>query len=125
MSYEYTGKIFDVTDGDTLRIDVDLGFGMVFHRMRVRLNRINAPEKSTPEGAKASSILRGKVTGVTCEVTTIKDRTEKYGRYLGEIIVPGIGNLSDWMVSQGLAVYWDGHGMRPCPVVQAAERGTA
>lgn len=121
MKYTYSATITDVTDGDTIRADIDLGFNTTIKRLRIRLNRINAPEHSTPDGAAAALYLRTIALGAPCVVTTLKDRTEKYGRYLGEITIDGFGNLSDLLVSKGHAVYWDGHGARP----DAAKKGGA
>jgi len=115
MSYEYAGTIAEVLDGDTLRIDVDLGFGIVMHKMKVRLNRINSAEKNTPAGIRAKLALSEAALGRRCVIRTLKDKTEKYGRYLGEVVPEGGENLSDYMVSKGLAVLWDGQGARPAP----------
>jgi micrococcal nuclease len=115
MSYEYAGTIVEVLDGDTLKIDVDLGFGIIMHKMKVRLNRINSAEKNTPDGIKAKLALSEVALGRRCVIRTLKDRTEKYGRYLGEVVPEGGENLSDYMVSRGLAVLWDGQGERPAP----------
>lgn len=119
MSYEYTGTIVEVLDGDTLKIDVDLGFGIVMRRMKVRLNRINSAEKNTPGGIRAKLALSEAALGRRCVISTLKDKTEKYGRYLGEVVPEGGENLSDYMVSKGLAVLWDGQGARPAPTFKS------
>lgn len=121
MKYTYSATITDITDADTIRADIDLGFNTTIKRLRIRLNRINAPERSTTAGAAAALYLRTIALGAPCVVTTIKDRTEKYGRYLGEVSIDCLGNLSDLLVSKGHAVHWDGHGARPDP----AQKGGA
>ena len=42
--YEYNCKIVRVVDGDTVDVDIDLGFGVWLHKERIRLHGIDAPE---------------------------------------------------------------------------------
>ena len=48
--YTYRAKITKVHDGDTLTVDIDLGFGVMLTSQQVRLKGINAPELVTPAG---------------------------------------------------------------------------
>ena len=45
--YEYKCKILRVVDGDTVDIDIDLGFGIWVHKERVRMMGIDTPESRT------------------------------------------------------------------------------
>ena len=45
--YEYRCKILKVIDGDTVDVDIDLGFGVWMHKERVRLHGIDTPESRT------------------------------------------------------------------------------
>ena len=45
--YEYNVKITKVVDGDTVDVDIDLGFGMTYKKQRVRLMGIDTPESRT------------------------------------------------------------------------------
>ena len=45
--YEYRCKIVKVIDGDTVDVDIDLGFGVWLHKERVRLYGIDTPESRT------------------------------------------------------------------------------
>ena len=45
--YEYRCKIVRVVDGDTVDVDIDLGFGVWLHKERVRLHGIDTPESRT------------------------------------------------------------------------------
>ena len=45
--YEYRCKILRVVDGDTVDVDIDLGFGVWMHKERVRINGIDTPESRT------------------------------------------------------------------------------
>jgi micrococcal nuclease len=94
--YQYKAIIQKVVDGDTLVIAIDLGLSVWIHDEKIRLYGINTPEvygvkKGTPEweeGNKASefvkSILKEKDEIL---IQTIKDKQEKYGRYLGLVYI--------------------------------------
>jgi micrococcal nuclease len=94
--YQYKAIIQKVVDGDTLKIAIDLGLSVWIHDEKIRLYGINTPEvygvkKGTPEweeGNKASefvkSILKEKDEIL---IQTIKDKQEKYGRYLGLVYI--------------------------------------
>ena len=45
--YEYKCKILRVVDGDTVDVDIDLGFGVWMHKERVRMMGIDTPESRT------------------------------------------------------------------------------
>lgn len=104
--YRYRATIEAVYDGDTVTARIDLGFNVSVTE-KLRLRRINAPEvrgSERPEGLVARDRLRERIYRKDVIVSTIKDRKGKYGRYLAEIEHNG-ENVSDWLVSEGLAVY--------------------
>jgi micrococcal nuclease len=86
--YEYVCVIVSEHDGDTLRADVDLGFGVWLHEQDFRLNRINAPEVTgiqKPLGQASLAVLAGMLpAGAQVTVRTTKDKLDKYGRMLGD-----------------------------------------
>ena len=45
--YEYKAKIRRIVDGDTVDVDIDLGFNMILSKQRIRLYGIDAPESRT------------------------------------------------------------------------------
>lgn len=113
--FRYNAKILRVVDGDTIDVSIDLGFH-VYHQQRLRLNGIDAPElNSTVEeerirARESRDFLRSAVEkyGPDIEVTTIKDRREKFGRYLADFKFYGdIHREIDWvcgyMIDKGLA----------------------
>lgn len=114
--YEYRAVVIDVHDGDTLRARVDLGFG-IHADMTFRLARINTPEvigATRDAGLRSRDRLRELVLGAPVVlVQTLKDRREKYGRYLAEVFIDppptpgaqGWTNVNDRLVREGLAVY--------------------
>lgn len=116
--FEYRANLLDddqIHDGDTLRLNVDLGFRSWLNGIPFRLNRINAPEllASNPAGKVSRDALRLWVPeGQELTIITQKDKTEKYGRYLADLYVGDVC-LNDKLVDEGLAKYWDGKGERP------------
>jgi micrococcal nuclease len=118
--YQYKATVIDVHDGDTVRLDVDLGFRVHFN-LQSRLYGINAPELNTVEGRRARSHLlfllgAGDATPTnTIYLRTIKDGQEKYGRYLAELFrrdLPGMPSVNQLMVSDGFAVAYNPSGGR-------------
>jgi len=110
--YEYKAEIIGVYDGDTVTAKVDLGFDVLFEN-NFRLNGINAPEmKGTDKtaGTISRDALRQLVLGKKVIIKTIKDRQEKYGRYLAVIYVlqkDSLINVNEWMVNNGFAEFKD------------------
>jgi len=101
--YEYHATIIRHIDGDTTHVDVDLGCDTHTH-LTVRWYGIDAPELNTPEGVEARAWVNEKLpVGTTCTLHTIKDRREKYGRYLGIFVDPAGASLNDLMVRTGFA----------------------
>ena len=45
--YEYNVKVVKIVDGDTVDVDIDLGFGMTYKKQRVRMKGIDTPESRT------------------------------------------------------------------------------
>lgn len=102
--YEYRARIVSVYDGDTVRCDIDLGFGMWMNNQPLRLFGIDAPEvrgKERLAGIKVRDWLRRKLPeGRMVLVQTRKDTKGKYGRYLATIYADG-DNLNELMLKQG------------------------
>lgn len=103
--YVRNAKVIKIHDGDTITVLIDMGFRMSVE-LPLRLNRINAPELSTPEGVIARDYLIS-VLPSDIVIQTYKDPHEKYGRWLSEIWV-GIKSINDLMVSSGHAVSYFG-----------------
>lgn len=108
-AFTYDAWLKELVDGDTLHCGVDLGCDVAIN-LTIRLYGINAPEMKTPEGKAAKAFAlqwfttncpSGKFT-----LQTVKDKREKYGRYLGTIIAPGGQILNDAMIATGNAVVY-------------------
>jgi micrococcal nuclease len=94
--YQYSAIIQKVVDGDTVSIDIDLGLSVWLHDEKIRLYGVNTPEvygvkKGSLEWEKgnlASEFVKANLKEKDVVIIeTIKDKKEKYGRYLGVIYV--------------------------------------
>ena len=92
--HEYNCTIRRVVDGDTVDVDIDLGFDMWIHNERVRLFGIDTPESRTRdlEEKKAGLFAKDVVLHYLPEgskqvLRTHKDKVGKYGRVLGEFVI--------------------------------------
>lgn len=115
--YEYTATLVSVHDGDTFCLDVDLGFDIHHVALDVRLAGFDCPELARPDGlgekARDFVVAWFGANGPTVTVHTMKDRTEKYGRYLAIVIGAGGSDLAHDLVQADLAKPYDGHGPKP------------
>jgi endonuclease YncB( thermonuclease family) len=114
--YEYLASLVSVHDGDTYRFDVDLGFDIHHANLDVRLAGFDCPELGRPDGLgeKAREFVIAWFAGHSrpYRLMTIRDHTEKYGRWLG-VIHAGGADLAADLVQGGLAKPYSGRGPRP------------
>jgi len=110
--YIYKAFVTGVYDGDTITVNIDAGFNIWLYKEKIRLNRINAPAvtgSTKSKGIASRDFLRNLVLNKEVLIETIKDRKEKYGRYLGEIYLKSSEtetiNINDLLVEKGFAVY--------------------
>jgi len=104
--YTYTAYVIDVYDGDSIAVDIDLGFGMIMINKKIRLYDINAPEirgDQRERGLLSKEWLSSKIEGETIILKTYKDKTGKYGGYLADVYLNG-ENLNQRMIKEGFAV---------------------
>ena len=91
MSYRYNVKVTRVVDGDTVDVDIDLGFGMVYKKQRVRMMGIDTPESRTRD---LEEKFYGKLSKAHLESILAEGEVQlqshgkgKFGRILGELFV--------------------------------------
>lgn len=114
-------RITRVVDGDTVdtQLTRDIGFGgRVTFTVRLRLARINAAKASSPRGLAGTARVIAATGSTPVEIFTLKPYkysgpADYTGEYMAEILLPDGRNLSDLLVAEDLAVYWDGQGPRP------------
>ena len=88
--YEYKVKVVKVVDGDTIDVDIDLGFGMVYKKQRVRMMGIDTPESRTRDKVeklfgKASKKHLKKLLEECESISLVSHDKGKFGRILGDI----------------------------------------
>ena len=123
MPYEYNATVTEVVDGDTIVIDIDLGFDVMFTNQKVRLLGIDTPESRTSDkvekvfGIASKDFVKKFVVGCKSKViirTHISEGTddsgrEKFGRLLGEIVNPDTKEvLNEQLISKNYAVRYMG-----------------
>jgi micrococcal nuclease len=107
----YVKKVTKVVDGDTIDVEIDLGFDISFSS-RVRLAGIDTPESRTTDkaekvlGLEAKAYLKHCIESAkTVVIKTEKiNSSEKYGRILGWVYLDGDTiSLNDKMINDGYA----------------------
>ena len=112
--YEYKAIVTRVIDGDTIDVDIQLGFDVVLAKQRIRLLGIDTPESRTRnKEEKIRGLISKNYVLDTCAVgSTIRLQSKKrgkFGRILG-IIYNGDDtvSLNDRMIEEGFAVPYIG-----------------
>ncbi len=124
--HEYQATIVRVIDGDTIDVDIDLGFDSWLHKQRIRLCGIDTPESRTRDKQeKVHGLLAKKCVQEHLEVgksyplrTTKKG---KFGRYLGEFKT-GKGFITKILIKAKLAVIYDGQNKKEIQAAHKANR---
>ena len=111
--YEYSCKVVKIVDGDTIDVDIDLGFGVWLKKQRIRLFGIDTPESRTRDleekkyGLAAKEYLTKWVTSGGVKIRTQKDAKGKFGRILGEMYCYDT-NVNEKMIEEYHAVRYHG-----------------
>ena len=103
--YEYKALVTKVYDGDTITVDIDLGFGVCLKGQKIRLLGIDTPEirgVEREEGLRSRDVLRGKIINKWVSIKTFKDKKGKYGRWLGEVWLDDLC-MNEWLLTEGYA----------------------
>jgi micrococcal nuclease len=110
--YKYTATIRRWVDGDTVDVDIDLGFGLVYSNQRLRLYGIDAWESRTRDLEEKKKGLAAKayvneIAPVGTKVTIVTYKEGKYGRILAEIFLDGDTNVNKLLTEKGHAVRYE------------------
>lgn len=114
--FEYAGKVVRIVDGDTVDLDIDLGFSIWMKKQRIRLQAVDAPESRTRDleekvyGMMAKTFVKDKIpVGSMVRVRTVLDNKGKFGRTLGLIYFNNeILSLNEQLIENHLAVNYHG-----------------
>ena len=115
--YEYRAKVLKVVDGDTVDVDIDLGFNTWITNERVRIMGIDTPESRTSNAIEKKFGLAAKerlksLLGKTAVLKTQIDKKGhdmkgKFGRILGDFLYEG-KKVSEILCEEGHAVPYFG-----------------
>lgn len=103
--YDYKAMCVRVVDGDTVDLQIDLGFSMTT-KQRVRLAHIDTPERGQAGYEEAKLALAEAIQFKLVRVKTLKP--SKFGYYLAEISVDGCSDVNDMMIKRGFAKPYEG-----------------
>ena len=117
--YEYKCKIRKVVDGDTVDIDIDLGFGVWLNDERVRIIGIDTPESRTsdPIEKKFGLAAKERVQHLLGDGATLISKVKgdgneemrgKFGRILGDFRTSHGDLLTSKLMKEGHAVAYSG-----------------
>ena len=91
--YRYNVAVTRVVDGDTVDVDIDLGFGMTYKKQRVRMMGIDTPESRTRDleekfyGKQSKYFLQDLLKDQ--KIQLVSHDKGKFGRILGELFIEG------------------------------------
>ena len=116
--YEYNCKVNKIIDGDTVDVDIDLGFGVVLTDERVRIMGIDTPESRTRDRVEklfglASKKRLKELLSKQCILKTEinkngEDMKGKFGRVLGDFVADDGRMITDILIEEGYAVAYHG-----------------
>jgi micrococcal nuclease len=115
--YQYKCKINKVLDGDTVDIDLDLGFNIILANQRVRMAGVDTPESRTankeekPRGLLSKKKLAEKMPVGSWQIIETQrsdNNDDKFGRILGVFILEDGTKVNDWLIANNYAVVYKG-----------------
>ena len=130
--YEYNFKLVKVVDGDTIDVDIDLGFGVWLRNQRIRMMGIDTPESRTRdlEEKKFGLLAKDKLQTLLANgkvIKTFKDAKGKFGRILADVIVYHSAEdrwcgATEIMIAQGYGVKYEGQSKEDIQEAHLANR---
>ena len=128
--YQYKAVIIKVIDGDTVDVDIDLGFEVWLKNQRIRLYGIDTPESRTRDKVEKvfGNLAKNKILEfcpIGSEIvlqTKTDDSRGKYGRILGELITKDGINVNEYFIKNAYAVAYFGKSKEDIAAQQLANR---
>ena len=116
--YEYKCNIIKIVDGDTVDVDLDLGFGVWLRDERVRIMGIDTPESRTSDKVekifglaakeRLSSLLGADATLLSQVKSNGENMKGKFGRILGDFKTMNGDTITTKLMEEGHAVAYGG-----------------
>ena len=115
---EYDVRVIKVVDGDTVDVDINLGFGVELKDERVRVMGIDTEESRTSDKvedlfgetakARVKELMQDGAKLITTEDKSGEDMKGKFGRILGDFRLPSGKTLTETLIEEHLAVPYHG-----------------
>jgi len=115
---EYDVVLLKAVDGDTVDVDIDLGFNVWLHNERVRIMGIDTPESRTSNEVeklfgkaakdRLKELLHEGAVLITTEEKNGEDMRGKFGRILGDFKIPDGRKVTEVMIAEGHCVAYFG-----------------
>jgi micrococcal nuclease len=109
--YEYKAMVKRIIDGDSLVLDIDLGFYMFMKETKIRLYGLDTPEMNSDDPLlRLQAVLATRYlydnlpVGSKVTIKTVLDKREKYGRLLATITTQDGFNINDGLLENKLAI---------------------
>jgi micrococcal nuclease len=129
---EYDVVLLKSVDGDTVDVDIDLGFGIWLRNERVRIMGIDTPESRTSNEVeklfgkaaknRLKELLHEGAVLVTTEEKNGEDMRGKFGRILGDFKIPDGRMVTDVLIEEGHCVAYFGGSKDEIQVKHSANR---
>jgi micrococcal nuclease len=129
---EYDVTLIKVVDGDTVDVDIDLGFGVCLKDERVRIMGIDTPESRTSDKVekvfglaaknRLKELLHEGARLITTEDKSGEDMKGKFGRILGDFKTPDGKLVTDIMIEEGHCVAYFGGSKEEIQIKHLANR---
>lgn len=112
--YNYRAKVLRVIDGDTIEVDVDLGF-YTWRKVVLRLADIDAPETRTKDlvekaqGYESTNVLKEKILENNPDkIIYINSKgVDSFGRSIATVFTDSGNNLNLFLLESGYAKKWE------------------
>ena len=111
--YHYKAHVVYVYDGDSVTVDIDLGFNTWMRNQKIRFYGIDTPElrgEERQDGLIARDRLRDLIDDKEIIIKSYKDKSGKYGRWLATIFIQNENgdytNINDLLLNEGLATVY-------------------
>lgn len=111
--YSYEAIVNRVVDGDTVDLDIDLGFKVYLHDVRCRLIGVDTPEtrgkKKCKAGLEAKEIVTQELLNQKIRIRSYKDDTvdvdsDSFGRWLVRVYLTDGTDYNQSLIDRGFAV---------------------